>query len=157
MEGLVWSDPLRPVVPVFPDKMSDIQLKDHYSGLLERSISGMDQQRVFLTEHYFQNVASIFTIFDGPKNPFGEELRQYLSAKGVLSDVIISIAAVQIADINDDSTMLNFAFQIRAQALEALGRALERPSGGLESFVGALMLSISEVSRKNSLSTQRYI
>lgn len=84
------------------------------------------QIRQFLIDHYFLNVAPIFAIFDGPENPLGDALRQYLTARGVLCETIVSISALHLANTHGDDNIMQHAFNLRSGATQALRAELDK-------------------------------
>jgi Fungal specific transcription factor domain len=112
---------------------------------MPRELGHSAELRQHLTDHYFDQVASIFTIFDGPSNPFGDEIRQDIGHQGSLLDAVISVAAVHLADSNDDDKMLGFAFGVRAQAISKICEDLSKGFWKKNTFIASILLCMTEV------------
>lgn len=110
-------------------------------------LSGDTHTQEFLVEYYFLAVSPTFTIFNGSDDPFGSDLRPYVSQKGPLIETLAAIALLHLSDSLNDESIVHQAFSLRSRTIVCVRERLEhRPQ--IETIVACLLLATTEVSLK---------
>lgn len=111
-----------------------------------RQVSSSAQLRSFYIGHYFSSVAPIFTICDGPDDPFGAALVPYMSTEGPLMQVLAAIACLHQSNCRNETTLPDYAVALRSQAIATVREKVRFLRAGHETAVTCLMLAATEVS-----------
>lgn len=112
---------------------------------LVHQISPARQIRSFYVEHYLLSVASIFTICEGPDDPFGTALLPYVSTEGPLAQALSSVASLHLSNSHHDEPDTHFAVAIRSQTIAQVRRQIISSTDNQETVVTCLMLAATEV------------
>lgn len=111
-----------------------------------RQVSLSSQVRSFYIGHYFSSVVPIFTICDGPDDPFGAALLPYMSTDGPLTQVLAAIACLHQSNSRNDTNIPDYAVALRSQAVATVREKVRSVRAGHETAVTCLMLAATEVS-----------
>jgi hypothetical protein len=111
------------------------------------SLSGEALTREFLVEYYFLAVSPTFTIFNGSDDPFGSDLRPYVSKNGPLIETLAAIALLHLSDSLNDEIIFHQAFSLRSRTIVCVRERLEHQPQ-IETIVACLLLATTEVSLK---------
>ncbi|KAK6379068.1 hypothetical protein LTS17_006772 [Exophiala oligosperma] len=109
-----------------------------------RQVSLSSQVRSFYIGHYFSSVVPIFTICDGPDDPFGAALLPYMSTDGPLTQVLAAIACLHQSNSRNDTNIPDYAVALRSQAVATVREKVRSVRAGHETAVTCLMLAATE-------------
>ncbi|KAI1841600.1 hypothetical protein JX266_012253 [Neoarthrinium moseri] len=131
-----------------------------HSFLSRSSIPSFDlesseyRRQNYYLDHYFNHIANYISIAEGADNPLGEQLRQHFTRSNALTNIVVAIAAMHMANRNSDKCAESSAWHYRTQALRMLQKDIQWQSNSIEVLTSVLLLGATEswFDTKNSCS-----